>query len=103
MPSAALIVTAFGLQPRANGLPPVVIAGPVASAVHVTVLDTVAVFPQPSIALNVLVCERPQVELDTAPSVIVILGVPQSSVALALPNAPVISVGAGLQPRFCVV
>ena len=59
VPSAAFIAEAVGLQPSDVAVPPVVIDGPVLSLVHVTVLDIVDVLPQPSLAVNVLVCERP--------------------------------------------
>ena len=42
--------------------------GGVTSCVHVTVLDAVDVLPQKSLAVNVLVCERPHPLLVTTPS-----------------------------------
>ena len=69
------------------------------SLVQLTVLVIVAVLLHASVAINVLVCERRQPLLDTAPSVEVTVGVPQASVALAVPSAAVISEAAGLQPR----
>lgn len=77
--------------------------GAVASSVQLTVLETVLVFPQPSIALNVLVCERLQVELVTDPSLDVIVTAPHPSVAVAVPSAAVISDGIGLHARFTAV
>jgi hypothetical protein len=58
VPKALLISPADGLHPSVVVVPPVVITGGVRSAVHVTVLDAVAVLPQASLAVNVLVCER---------------------------------------------
>jgi hypothetical protein len=57
VPSAALISSAVGLHPRVIVVPPDVSVGGVASSVHVTVLDTDAVLPQRSVAVNVLVCD----------------------------------------------
>jgi hypothetical protein len=56
----------------------------------------VIVLPQASRAVNVLVCDLEQVPV-CAPSDEVIVGVPHPSVAVAVPNAAVISVEAGLQ------
>ena len=70
----------------------------VLSKVHVTVLDVVDVLPQPSLAVNVLVCDRPQLLLCNAPSLNVSVIGPQASVAVAVPNAAVISEAAGLHP-----
>src|SRR5215204_2054337 len=62
-PSAAEISPAIGLQPRANVVPPEVIIGGALSSVHVTVRETVDVFPQASMAVNVRVNDRPQLVL----------------------------------------
>jgi hypothetical protein len=72
--------------------------GAVLSAVHLTVRDVVEVLLQPSRAVNVLVRERLQPLLTTAPSDEVIVTAPQASVAVAVPSEP--SGLAGLQPRF---
>jgi hypothetical protein len=57
--------------------------GGVTSAVHVHVLAHVAVLPQASVAVQVIVFERPQVlVLTTPPSEQVTVGVPQLSVAV---------------------
>jgi hypothetical protein len=72
--------------------------GGVLSAVHVTVLDAVAVLPQASLAVNVLVCERPQPLLETLPSLDVTVVGPQASVAEAEPSARLISLADGLHP-----
>ena len=55
LPNAALISAAVGLQPRVVAVPVAVIEGGVTSAVHVTVLEVVAVLPQASLAVNVLI------------------------------------------------
>ena len=57
-PSAALIAAVEGLQPAFNVVPVAVSVGGVTSSVHVAVRDVVDVLPQPSVAVNVLVCER---------------------------------------------
>jgi hypothetical protein len=103
VPNAALISDAVGLQPKVVAVPDVVIEGGVLSAVHVTVLAAVAVLPHPSTAVNVLVCEALQEVVATAPSVNEIVGVPHASVAVAVPNAAVISDAEGLQPRVVAV
>ena len=54
VPKAALISPADGLQ-RLIVDPPTLITGPVTSDFHVTVRDAVAVLPQASLAVNVLV------------------------------------------------
>ena len=66
------------------------------STVHVTVLKVVDVLPQASLAVKVLVFERPQSVLCTYPSLCVTVGIPHASVALAVPNAALISDAAGL-------
>jgi hypothetical protein len=73
--------------------------GGVISTVHVTVLEVVAVLLQASLAVNVLVCEREQTLLMTNPSLAVIVVEPHASVAVAVPNAGVISDEAGLHPK----
>jgi len=72
--------------------------GAVLSAVHLTVREVVAVLLHPSLAVNVLVIARLHPSEETAPSDEVIVTAPQTSVAVAVPNEPVGSVG--LQPRF---
>ena len=73
--------------------------GAVRSDVHVTVLAAVTLLPQPSEAVNVLVCEREQLFVCTVPSVNAMIGVLQAEVAVALPSAALISEAVGLQPR----
>ena len=103
VPNAALISAADGLQPSVVVVPPVVTPGAVLSAVHVIVLDAVAVLPQASLAVNVLVCEREQLLLVTLPSLEVMVVLPQASVAVAVPSAALISAADGLQPSVVVV
>ena len=68
VPNAALISAPDGLHPRVVAAPAVVIDGPVLSAIHLTVLETVAVLPQASVAVNVLVLDLLQPSETTAPS-----------------------------------
>ena len=103
VPSAALISAADGLQPNVVVVPPVVTTGAVLSAVHVIVLDAVAVLPQASLAVNVLVCEREQLLLEILPSFEVMVVLPQASVAVAVPSAALRSAADGLQPNVIVV
>ena len=103
VPSAALMSAAVGLQPSVVVVPPAVIDGAALSAVHVIVLDVVAVLPQASLAVNVLVCEREQILLVIVPSLEVIVVLPHASVAVALPSAALISAADGLQPNVVVV
>ena len=56
-PSAASIAAADGLHPAGNGVTATVITGAVISSVHVAVLVSVAVLPQASVAVKVLVCD----------------------------------------------
>ena len=87
-----------------HAVPAVVITGGVTSAIHVTVRDVVDVLPQPSVAVNVLVCER--LQPSVANSSIIrndTVTAPQASVAVAVPRAPFISPADGLQPRFTSV
>jgi hypothetical protein len=103
LPRAASISEAVGLHPSEVVVPVAVITGGVRSAVHVTVLDVVAVLPQSSMAVNVLVCEAEHEELATAPSVNETEVVPQPSEAVAVPRAALISEAVGLHPRLLVV
>src|SRR5678815_2664175 len=82
----------------------VVNTGGIISEVQVTVRDAVDVLPQASRAVHVLVCVRVQPLLPTEPSLPADReGVPQPSVAEAVPKAPLISPVVGLQPRVVVV
>ena len=55
VPSAALISEAEGLQPSVGVAPVIIMAGGLGTLVHVTVVEAVAVLPQASLAVNVLV------------------------------------------------
>jgi hypothetical protein len=99
-PNAASIAAEDGLHPSGELLPVAVIVGGVISTVHVAVLDVVAVLPQASVAVNVLVWERLHPLLETEPLEKVTVGVPQPSVAVAEPRAPLIEADDGLQPAF---
>jgi hypothetical protein len=68
-----------------------VITGGIRSLVQLTVLDVVALLPQPSTAVNVLVLEDEQEVVDTTPSVNDTVVVLQASVAVAVPRAASIS------------
>jgi hypothetical protein len=72
--------------------------GGVTSTVHVNTCVQVAVLPQASVAVYVLVCVLIQPLVPIEPKAEVIVGVPQASVAVAAPGpgTPVV----GLQPRF---
>jgi hypothetical protein len=98
-PRAALISVADGLQPRVATAPVIIIVGGFGTLVHVTVVEAVAVLPQASTAVNVLVLEALHDVVAIAPSVAVTDAVPQPSEAVAVPSAAVISEAAGLQPR----
>jgi hypothetical protein len=103
-PNAALISDAVGLQPSVVVVPFAVIVGGVRSLVQLIVLDAVAVLPQASIAINVLVCVAVQL-LDvvmTAASVGVIVTAPHASVAVAEPSAALMSDAVGLHPSVVV-
>ena len=102
-PRAAVISEADGLQPSVTVAGVIIIAGGLGALNQVTVLVIVALLPQASIAVNVLVCEEEHVVVDTAPSVNVIVGELQPSVAEAEPRAAVISEADGLQPSGTVV
>jgi hypothetical protein len=103
VPNASLIFPSDGLHPSVVVVPPDVRTGGVRSTIHVTVLDVVDVLPHASLAVHVLVCERPQPLLDTLPSLDPTVGVLQASVAVAVPNAPLISPADGLHPSVVVV
>src|SRR6266487_2492117 len=97
VPNAPFIAAVDGLHPSSSAPPVAVSVGAVISNVHVAVRDVVDVLPQPSIAVHVLVCERAHPLVTTAPSVEVMVGVPQASVAVAVPNAPFIVAVDGLR------
>jgi hypothetical protein len=98
--NALVIAVEVGLQPNTTleKLPENV--GGFISSVHVTVREVVDVLLQASLAVNVLVCERPHADgLVTDASVKVTVVGPHTSVALAEPSAKLISDAAGLQPK----
>ena len=97
-PRAAVISEAEGLQPSVTVAGIIIMVGGLGALSQVTVLEVVAELPQPSTAVNILVCEDEQLLVDTAPSVNVIVAMLQPSVAVAEPSAAVISVDKGLQP-----
>src|SRR5688572_18994177 len=103
VPNASLICPVVGLQPRNSPVPPEVRTGGALSTVQVTVLDAVDILPQKSVAVNVLVCERLHPLLLTLPSLCVTVGVLAASVAVAVPNASLISDADGLHPNVVVV
>src|SRR6187399_669254 len=86
-PSAALISEADGLQPRVATAPVIIIVGGLGTLVHVTVVEAVAVLPQASMAVNVLVLEALHDVVAIAPSLDVTDAVPQPSEAVAVPSA----------------
>jgi hypothetical protein len=98
LPNAASKAAADGLHPAFVAVPFANIET-VLSNVHVTVRDVVDVLPQPSLAVNVLVCVRLQLLLCKAPSLNVSVTGPQASVAVAVPSAAAISDVTGLHPR----
>ena len=105
VPQASEAVTEFisgagtvALQPSVT-LAGQVIDGAITSAVQLTVLDIVDELLHPSSAVNVLVCERRQLLVTTAPSAELIVAAPQPSVADAVPNAAAISDATGLHPN----
>src|SRR6185436_19635057 len=98
LPKALLISLAKGLQPSVVAVPLAVMEGGTRSLVHVMVLAAVAVLPQASLAVNVLVCVSVHPEVDTLPSEEVTVVGPQASVAVAEPSAASISLAKGLQP-----
>jgi hypothetical protein len=88
--------TPDGLQPRSEPAGHEVNTGGVVSSTQVKVWVQVAVLPQPSVAVYVRVCDRLHPLLVIDPSAEVIVGVPQLSVAVAVPAA---GTPDGLQPR----
>ena len=98
VPRAASISEAVGLHPSVVVVPDGEIDGGVRSCVHVTVRDAVTELPQPSEAVNVLICVNEQPVELTAPSVKVTIGVLHAAVAVAEPSAALISEADGLHP-----
>ena len=102
-PSAAVISAAEGLQPSVTKAGVIIMVGALGALSQVTVLVMVAVLPQPSTAVNILVCEDEQLDVDTAPSVNVIVAVLHPSEAVAVPRDAAISEAEGLQPSVSLV
>jgi hypothetical protein len=102
VPSAALICATVGLQPAFNVVPEAVMSGAVVSTTQVMVRDVPDTLPQASVAVKVLVCVRLQPLEITLPSLNDTTGVPQLSVAEAVPSAALIWAAVGLQPAFNV-
>ena len=98
-PRAALISEAEGLQPSVATAPVIIMVGGLGTLVHVTVVEAVAVLPQASTAINVLVSDAEQEVVVIVPSVAETDAVLQPSVAVAVPSAVAISEADGLQPR----
>jgi len=100
-PNAASMAAEVGLHARVpfTGAPVAVMTGGDMSSVHVAVVEVVAVLPQASVAVNVLVWERKHPVLTTLPVDDVTLGVPHASVAVAFPSAASMAADDGLQPR----
>jgi hypothetical protein len=104
VPSAASISAPVGLHPNTNVVPVAVITGASESTVQVTVRETeIAGFPQASLTLKVLVCEKRQGPPVTRPSVGIGVPTAQLSAAVAVPSAASISAPDGLHPNTNVV
>ena len=102
-PSAAVISAAEGLHPRVTEAGIIIRVGALGVLSQLTVLDVVAELPQPSMAVNILVRDDEQLDVDTAASVNVIVAVLQPSVAVAVPKAASICAAVGLQPSDVAV
>ena len=88
--------TPAGLQPKSPPGGQNVNVGGVTSTIQVKTCVQVDVFPQPSVAVYVRVCDLRHPLTVIAPNEEVIVGVPHASVAVAAPEA---GTPAGLQPR----
>ena len=97
VPNAAAISDEVGLQ--FTGVDAVtIIVGACVSLVNVMVCEVVAVLPQPSVAVQVLVTEWVQLVPVSAPSTNVAVNpIEQLSLTVAVPNAAAISDEVGLQ------
>lgn len=96
LPRAASMAAAVGLHVKLSVDPVAVITGGVTSFGQVTVRDAVDVL-MPSVAVHVRVCEYVLPVSTTDAVATVSAGVPQLSVAVALPRAASIAVAVGLQ------
>ena len=90
-------VGSAGLHPNETLVKLPVKVGGVISAVHITVLEVVAVLLHASLAVKVLVVDLIQPELRVGPSDEVIVTAPHPSVAVAVPNEA--DGVAGLHPK----
>lgn len=88
--------TPVGLQPRSAPAGQNVNVGGNTSTVHVNSCVQVDVFPHPSVAVYVRVCDLKHPFDEIAPSDEVMVGSSHSSVAVAAPGA---GISVGLQPR----
>jgi len=102
-PKAAVISDEAGLHPNNTAVKLPLNTGGAGSDVQFAVLDIVVVLPQASVAVNVLICVNVHPDVLTAPSLCVIVGEPQASDAVAVPNAALIAVEVGLHPRITTV
>ena len=103
VPRAALISEALGLHPSVTDTPVMIIVGGFGAVAQVTVRKVVAVLPQASTAVNVLVRVVLQLVVDSGPSLEVTVVTLHASVAVAEPRAASISGAVELQPNVVVV
>ena len=96
VPNDEFICAVVGLHVCNEGAVLSVIVGATTSSVQFTVLEVVAVFPQASVAVNVLVWDLEHPLLTTAASDVKTVGVPQASVAVAEPSDEFICAVVGL-------
>ena len=89
--------TPVGLQPRLEPGGQNVNTGGVTSTVQVSTWVQEAVLPQPSVAMYTRVSVRLQPVTTMSTGGMVIVGVPQTSVATAIPGS---GMEVGLHPRF---
>ena len=93
------MAAAEGFDPRLKLVPVAVIDGGVTSTIHVAVRDAVAVLPQESVAVNVLLCDLKHAP-TTGLSDEVNVNVPQAFIAVAEPRAASIAAAVGLHPTL---
>ena len=99
VPPVAPVVVSV-VVPVAQKVPPLTVAVG-RHAFHVTVVEAVAVLPQASIAVNVLVLEAEHDVVDIAPSLDVTDAVLQPSEAVAVPRAAVICRSRWITTKCC--
>jgi len=97
-PRAALMAEEDGLQPSCPfaGVPVAVIVGAILSLENCMVRDVVAVLPQASVAVNVLVCDLTQSPVMPLVDTFVTVAPPHASVAVADPRAASMAAEVGL-------